>query len=249
LIVEFEFAKKNVWKKFKDYFQEPGHPQEVRIPLDQIASLTYGWGWGRLPRSLIVKVKRLSVLAGMPGSIQGQVQLFIQREDRLAARELVESITGAASAGAGPGPMRAVYDREQARLEVGAPAVGLFVTGLVTLLSWFCTVSFVIFEHFNPQAELRYWQPSSLFWLILILVGPLIVPVSAILMTSAVMMRRLRWYPLAATSAILAMIPWSPGWLIGLVFGIWTCRILGRPEVVDAYYPSRAQAAAPPAPQ
>jgi hypothetical protein len=68
------------------------------------------------------------------------------------------------------------------------------------------------------------------------------------LMASAVMMRRLRWYPLAATSAILAMVPWSWGWPIGLVFGIWTCRILGRPEVVEAFYPSRAwvaQAATP----
>jgi hypothetical protein len=63
------------------------------------------------------------------------------------------------------------------------------------------------------------------------------------LMASAVMMRRLRWYPLAATSAILAMIPWSAGWLIGLVFGIWTCNILGRPEVVEAFYPGRARAA------
>ncbi len=250
LIVEFEFTKKNVWKKFKEFFQEL-RPHEVRIPLDQIASLTYGWGWGRPPRSLIVTVKRLSILAGMPGSKQGQLQLYIQREDRSAARELVESITGEKSTGAEPGPTHVVYDREQARLEVGAPAVGLFVTGLVTLLCWLCTVFFVIFESFHPQTELGYWQPSSLFGLILILLGFLIVPVSAVLMTSAVMMCRLRWYPLAATSAILAMVPWSPGWLIGLVFGIWTCIILGRPEVVEAFYPSRVRAApaATPAPR
>ncbi len=244
LIIEFEFAKKNVWKKFKELFQEPDRSHEVRIPLEQIASITYGWGWGRPPRSLIVKVKRLSILAGMPGSKQGQLQLYIQREDRSAARELVESITGATSAGAEPGPARAVYDREQARLDVGAPAVGLFVTGLATLLCWVCTVLFVIFEFFHPQAKLRDWPPWKVeFRLILILLGFLIVPVSTILMTSAVMMRRLRWYPLAATSAILAMIPWSPGWLIGLGFGIWTCIILGKPEVAEAFYPSRAWAA------
>jgi serine/threonine protein kinase len=248
LIVEFEFAKKNVWKKFKDFFQEPDRPHEVRIPLDQVASLTYGWGWGRPPRSLLVKVKRLSILAGMPGSKQGQVQLYIQREDRSAARELVESITGATSAGAEPGPAHAVYDREQARLEVSAPAVGLFLTGLVTLLCWFYTVWFVSFGSFNPPAELRHWQPPGLLWLILILLGFLIVPVSTVLMTSAVMMRRLRGYPLAAASAILAMIPWSPGWLIGLGFGIWTCIILGKPEVAEAFYPSQARAASAAAP-
>jgi serine/threonine protein kinase len=251
LIVEFEFTKKNVWKKFKELFQEPDRPHEVRIPLDQIASLTYGWGWGRLPRSLILNVRRLSILAGMPGSKQGQLQLHIQREDRSAARELVESITGAASAGAEPGSARAAYDREEARLEVGVPAVGLFVTGLVTLLCWVCTLLFVIIEPFNPQADFRYWQPSVLFWVIVILFDFLIVPVSTVLMTSAVMMRRLRWYPLAATSAILAMVPWSPGWLIGLGFGIWTCIVLGRPEVVKAFYPSRGRPApaATPAPR
>jgi hypothetical protein len=47
------------------------------------------------------------------------------------------------------------------------------------------------------------------------------------------------------------MIPWSPGWLIGLGFGIWTCIILGKPEVVEAFYPSQARtaSAATPSPQ
>jgi hypothetical protein len=270
LIVEFEFAKKKkVWKKFKDFFQEPDRPKEVRIPLDQIASLSYGWGWGRLPRSLIVKVKRLSVLAGLPGSTQGQVQLYIQREDRLAARRLVESITSPTPAGTAPGPASHEYDREQAHLAVALPSAGLFVTGLVTLLSWFCVVLILIFERIpGPRLiEVDHFNPQPEYLLIQILLGFLIVPVSAMLMTSAVMMRQLRGYPLAATSSILAMIPWSPGgwdwptanylwitwaaWPIGLVFGIWTCIILGRPEVVEAFYPSRAWAgqAATPAPR
>jgi hypothetical protein len=49
------------------------------------------------------------------------------------------------------------------------------------------------------------------------------------------MMMRFRGYPLATTVAILAMIPWSPAWLIGLPFGIWACIILGRPEVVEGF--------------
>ena len=57
------------------------------------------------------------------------------------------------------------------------------------------------------------------------------------------MMRRLRWFPLVATAAILAMIPWSAGWLIGLIFGIWTCVVLGRPDVVEAFHQSRAETA------
>jgi serine/threonine protein kinase len=246
LVIEFEFAKRNVWKKFRDFFQAPDRPHEVRIPLDQIASFTYGWGWGRPPRSVILKVRRLSALVGVPGSKQGELQLYIQREDRPTARLLVESI--AATFGrAGRALAAPVYDREHARREVATPAVGLFLTGLVTLLSWFWTVFFVIFQHVDPRAGWRYWEHSSVFWLVLILVGSLIVPVSAVIMTSAVMMRRLRWYPLVAASAILAMIPWSPGWLIGLGFGIWTCIVLGKPEVTEAFFGNQRRAEAAPA--
>src|SRR5262249_21997272 len=133
---------------------------------------------------------------------------------------------------------------------VSTPAVGLFVTGLVTLLSWFCVVLILIFERIpGPRLiEVDHFNPQPEYLLIQILVGFLIVPVSAMLMTSAVMMRRLRGYPLAATSSILAMIPWSPGWPIGLVFGIWTCNILGRPEVVEAFYPGRTGTAPAPPP-
>src|SRR5262249_26679200 len=186
------------------------------------------WGWGRLPRSLIVKVKRLSVLAGIPGSKQGQLQLYIQREDRPAARRLVESITSASPAGSGPGPASQVYDREQVQLEVAVPSVGLFLTGLATLLSWILAFGSVALAQFDKTGA-PHW-----FWPTVILAGSLLVPLSALIMTGAVMMRRLRWYPLVATAAILAMVPWSAGWLIGLVFGIWTCIILGKPEVVRA---------------
>ena len=140
------------------------------------------------------------------------------------------------------------------------------MTGLVTLLSWFCVVLILIFERIPGRRliEVDHFNPQPEYLLIHILVGFLIVPVSAMLMTSAVMMRRLRGYPLAATSSILAMIPWLPGgwdwpaanylwitwagWPIGLVFGIWTCIILGRPEVVEAFYPGRTETAPAPPP-
>src|SRR5262249_5450752 len=153
------------------------------------------------------------------------------------ARRLVESITSASPAGSGPGPASQVYDREQVRLEVAVPSVGLFLTGLATLLSWILAFGSVALAQFD-QTGAPHW-----FWPTVILAGSLLVPLSALIMTGAVMMRRLRWYPLVATAAILAMVPWSAGWLIGLVFGIWTCIILGKPEVVEAFHPSRAQAA------
>jgi serine/threonine protein kinase len=235
LIVEFECTNKKLWKKFKDFFQGQGadRPQEVRIPLHQIASITYGWGWGRPPRSLIVTVKRLSVLAGIPGSTQGQVQLYIPREDRPAARRLVESVTGAAPA----------VDREQARMEVAVPSAGLFITGLAALLSWVVINVAVALEEMGGTNHVPSW-----FWPTLTSGAVLIVPLSVLMMTGAVLMRRLRGFPLVAAAAIASMVPWSPAWALGLVFGILSCIVLGKPDVAEAFHGGRADTAPAPAP-
>jgi hypothetical protein len=66
-----------------------------------------------------------------------------------------------------------------------------------------------------------------------------IAPAALVQALGAVMMLRLRWYPLAATASILAMIPWSPAFFISLPIGIWTCIVLGKPEVTEAYLAPR----------
>src|SRR5262249_45819409 len=88
LNLEVESAK----KKYLSFFKEPGKPQEVRVPLDQVAALSYGWAWGKPPCSVILKVTRLAALAGMPGSGQGRVKLHIPSEDRDEARALFEGL-------------------------------------------------------------------------------------------------------------------------------------------------------------
>jgi hypothetical protein len=60
-----------------------------------------------------------------------------------------------------------------------------------------------------------------------------------------VQMLRLRGYVWAAAAAIVAMVPWSPAWLLGLPFGIWACIVLGRPEVVEALLHDRRTGLAP----
>src|SRR5262249_7770832 len=132
LILEFESAK----KKYKSFFKEPGRPQAVRIPLQQVASLSYGWGWGKPPCSLILKVTRLSALAGMPGSGQGRARFLIPREDRDEARGLVESIMGPAFLGPKQGLAGSASSVEQARQLVKPPAVGLLATAVLGLFWW-----------------------------------------------------------------------------------------------------------------
>ena len=228
LILEFEFAKFNLLKKFKDFLKEPGRPQELRIPLHEIAWLSPGWGWGRPPRSLILRVTRLSALAGMPGTTQGQVKLFIPRADRSAARRLIEGIAHMKFETGGPDSTGALFDRDQARSEVGVPATGLLVSGVLTLFSW-VVVSLVVLAAVGNKSNKDIWL------MIVALVGVLIMAVSGVLITGAMKMLRLHSYPMAATAAIVAMIPWSPAWPVSLPFGIWACIVLGRPAVVEAF--------------
>jgi serine/threonine protein kinase len=247
LILEFEYASKHVWKKFKSFVQGSGQSQEVqevRVPLEHVWSLSYGWGWGKPPRSLFLKVTRLAVLASVPGNQQGMVQLFIPREDRDAARRLVESIARATAHGDGSGPVGGLFNRERAREAVALPAAGLFATGVATLLSWGLVGLVVASPPFDRLPDPFEGSRAALLWPIIALAGLLIGMVSAVLLVGAAKMRRLRGYGLAATAAILAMIPWSPGWLIGLPSGICACVVLGKPGVVEAYLSDDCKAGA-----
>jgi tRNA A-37 threonylcarbamoyl transferase component Bud32 len=228
LVLEFEFAKASLLRKFSAYLKEPGRSHELRIPLHEIAWLSPGWGWGRPPRSLLLRVTRLSALAGMPETNQGEVQLFIPRADRPAARRLIESIAQATFETGGPDP---TGDHARARWEIGVAATGLLVSGVLTLVFW-ALVGLVL-----AAARSELTKEISIIWLVIVAVASiLIIGVSGLLIAGAMQMLRLHWYPLAATAAIVAMIPWSPAWLVSLPFGIWACIVLGRPVVAEAFF-------------
>jgi hypothetical protein len=223
LILEVESAK----KKFLSFFKESGKPQEVRIPLDEVTALTYGWGWSEPPHSVIVKVSRLGALGGMPGSRQGRVELVIPAEDRDEARNLVESIRGPA-----------LLDWGRARREVAPPALGLLTTGAAGLLIW-AGIGLLHLSQGVGDLQERF--------LPLVIVGPAVAVLAGAQVVGAALMLRLRAYPWAATAAILAMIPWSPVWVLGLPFGIWACNVLGRPEVTGGFFGDKRQVGSGPA--
>jgi tRNA A-37 threonylcarbamoyl transferase component Bud32 len=227
LILEFESAK----KRYKSFFKEPGKPQEVRIALNEIAALTYGWGWGKPPRSVILKVTRMGALAGMPGSGQGRVQLFIAREDRDEAQRLVESIVGPTAAIRGDAP-GSVSPIEEGRRKAAAPAIGLLVTGVAAVFSWIVVLN--TFSNLALRSTIGPLEMSP-FWPLIIWALALIGVLALVQIAGAVMMLRRRAYPWAGVAAILATVPWSIGWLIGLPFGIWAIITLGKPEVVEAF--------------
>ena len=48
-------------------------------------------------------------------------------------------------------------------------------------------------------------------------------------------MRQLKSHGLAVVASILALLPCTFGWIVGLPMGIWSLATLQRPEVRDAF--------------
>jgi tRNA A-37 threonylcarbamoyl transferase component Bud32 len=105
-----------------------------------------------------------------------------------------------------------------------APAAGLMLAGVVGILFWTIMglIGFVI-ERRSPGHELFLLMPA------------LGLPSGLGLILGAVRMMRCQSYHLALGSAIWAMIPWSPGWLIGLPCGILALVALRKPSIQAAF--------------
>jgi hypothetical protein len=110
-------------------------------------------------------------------------------------------------------------------LEVGRqvvlPAVGLIVAGMVTCFSW---VGVAILLAFVAALDERY----------LLLCGYMTIPAiiqGLVIIRGGWRMIRLESHEWAVLGSAVALAPVSPGFLIGLPFGIWALRVLSKPEV------------------
>ena len=96
----------------------------------------------------------------------------------------------------------------------------------------------------NPLVILGRTRPLALStrptWF---LVGPIVaiggvmlfLLMSILMMIGARSMRKLGSYGLAVFAAILAVLPWTPTFLIGLPMGIWALMVLKQPDVKAAF--------------
>jgi hypothetical protein len=114
----------------------------------------------------------------------------------------------------------------------------LLATGVLGLLTW-VGIDLV-------DMSQRVGEFDKLFWP-LFTFGPLVCGLAGVQIVGALLMLRLRCYPWAATAAILAHVPWSPAWLLGLPFGIWACNVLGKPEVTEVFFGDRRRTGSGPA--
>jgi tRNA A-37 threonylcarbamoyl transferase component Bud32 len=233
--------------------------KEIRIPLREIVSIscqTQSWPGDEVrmavgihigrhkkrkskwvskwaPTEIVIKTARPELLAELPMGKSGRGRLLVYWKDRDAARELVDSIIHVNE----PAPRQGLADRndriaikpypdpKKARFEVIPPAIGLLVTAIFSAVS--SIVSAVWFlERFDAGSP----HHETLVLIAVLSIIPLATAVGY-LFVGALLMAGMRSYPSALAAGILAVIPWSPGWILGLPFGIWALVVLSDKNV------------------
>src|SRR5262249_21007152 len=116
-----------------------------------------------------------------------------------------------------PSP-EAETDLRRIRDQVRLPAVGLFLTGVVGVFG----VLFIAHPYIDWFASKTVGYLTSL-----VLSGSLIAPGSC--------MRPLRLYDFCLIASLLALVPLTFGYPLGLFVGLWALWVLRKPEVMTAF--------------
>lgn len=90
--------------------------------------------------------------------------------------------------------------------------------------------------HFSEQHEVIVTQQPAYATMLVVLLPVAAVLLSALLMiVGGALLLGGRGYGFGIFCGILALVPWSPAWLVGLPVGIWTLVVLNRSEVKRAF--------------
>jgi len=163
----------------------------------------------------------------------------------VAVPEPVTSAGPAAAEVAPPTPVASPpLDLDQVQLRVKGPAAGLLLTGLLALLQWMTAalVGGILLVHSDllPESEVRRAGLSlAAVWLLGAVVVAGATLLSGLIIVGGLRMSRLQTYELPVMASVLAVLPWSVHFLVGLPTGIWAFWTLARPEVKTAFVLAR----------
>src|SRR5262249_9616136 len=229
--------------------------KEVRVPLADLMMISLHKGtrpnvphwlsaWVPPQPEIVLKANSPAALAELPAGQHGRGRLEIHPGDLEAAQQLVDSIIrDPIPRPAEKFPVRAspVIDNGRIRKQLLAPALGLALTAVVALVST-PMLAVVLARRFDPAGDVL---AKCLVGAVVFVCMPLGV---WLLIAGAVRMLRERSYTICLAAAVVAMLPWSPTWPLGLTVGIWAVAVLGRRDVVLSFF-REGDSAAPESPR
>ncbi len=206
--------------------EQRSQPQEVdhRADIYSLGVVFYEMLTGELPMGRFAPPSQVS---GVDGRIDEVVFRALEREPDnryqhvSEVRHEVESISGGVAAPPGsPG----VAISEDLQIQVQGPAAALFVSAFAALI--LCPILLIQLLS-GPYAGLQLTG--------LVIGAPPILFGSALIFIGASKLRRFTDYGSVVVAALLAMLPWSAHFLIGIPAGIWVIRALSRADVRAAF--------------
>jgi hypothetical protein len=175
----------------------------------------------------VIKVADPAVLARLPAGQYGRGRLRIHPSDFDATRQLVDSILGNPSLGDAPRPPEPGASTTGVPRDLVLVARGLILTAATGVVS-----TAVVIPLTRALVQVGY---AEVFAIAAPLAALLAVTGGGLLVAGAVQMMRLRGYRLCLTAAVVAALPWSPAWPLGVAVGITAVLVLGRRDVMLAF--------------
>jgi serine/threonine protein kinase len=111
------------------------------------------------------------------------------------------------------------------------PAEGLMIAGLVNML---CIVPFMLLTGTMVLTSSRLLPQSGLDAKVATL-SLLVTIVGAVIVYGVMRMKELQNYKMAVLGCVLAVLPVTPGCLLGVPFGVWALIVLTRRDVKEAF--------------
>jgi serine/threonine protein kinase len=236
LILDFSLTKGWNQKKLRE---------QVRIPLAEILMISCHtptptavarWLGASGAAEIVLKVHKPRLLDKLPvGALGGGGRLQVHPGDGEAAQQLVASILGIpiptpAPPSATPG--RPVSDHDRVRNQLVGPAAALLVTAAVAMAATVVLAGGV-------AGRLDLPDRVANLYLVVALAAVVTTLGSGLMFIGAFQMMRGHSHRLCLAAAILAVLPWSLAWPLGLPAGIWALLVLARPEVMAAFVEQR----------
>lgn len=207
--------------------------KEVRIPLADIAAVSFRKGWGSAV--LVIRGARMTVFGDLPSSNRGQVELTVGKEDRAAAEYLASRLQRDPHSHRPDSKLQPeAPDLDLIRVDVKGHAGGLLLTGIAAGLSWAAVLTLVRATHAWNAFGQTQWVERPLGDAYPGLIPLTVIP-SLLICFGALWMRFLRGYEFSVMAVILAMLPWYPAWPAGVFVAMWALYALRRPDVKAAF--------------